>query len=86
MKKLNIVNPNASDLGDAFGFSLERKNFLAGKLDEMISVAKTGELRIVYLQDVLLYIQEYCLNEEELLWAAANHIAWLAKTGRLLTQ
>jgi len=85
MQKLNIVNPTATDLGDALGISLERLNEISDGLDSMVSKAKSGELRLVYAVDVYNHIRSLCNNDEEYTWAINNHMLWLARTGRLFT-
>ena len=85
MNKLNIANPTAVDLGEAFGIPLERLNEISAKLDEMVKKATSGELKLIYAVDIFNYIRSICNTDEEYTWAYHNHVMWLARTGRLFT-
>lgn len=82
--KINIVNPNSLDLGEAFGISLRRRDEIAKQLDKMADTASTEQMRYVYLWQIIKEIEGGCNTQEEFIWALLNHIQWLAKRGHLL--
>lgn len=83
LKKLNIPNPTALDMGEMFGIPQERRDIISKGMDEMVRQMQAGEVRMVYGSDVLKYIENLCQTTEELIWATSNHIAWMLRSGRM---
>lgn len=85
MKKLKFVNPKADNLTDAFDLDPERTAYLGRMLDEMmVHFSADGHLRLVYMAEVIDYMESRCDTEEERLWCIVNHIQWMAANGRLV--
>jgi hypothetical protein len=78
--KCKFKNPTAGDLGEALGLSQSSMDAISKGLDKMVKT-KSG---IVYMSEVVSYVEDLCNSQEELIWAFTNHIEWLALTGRLI--
>lgn len=78
--KCQFPKPTSGDLGDAMGIAPERMDEISDGLDVMVKKAKG----IVYMSDMVSFIEDLCDTQEELIWAFTNHIQWLAATGRLV--
>lgn len=85
MKKLHIPNPQAHDMGEMFGISLERRTAISIGMDAMVKMAGEGAPRMVHASDIILYIQDLCETQEEFVWAISNHISWMFRNGRMAT-
>lgn len=83
IKKLNIPNPEALDMGEMFGIPMERRIVISVGMDAMVKMMTTGETKMVYGSEVIRYIENLCETQEEFSWALCNHIAWMLRTGRM---
>lgn len=83
MEKIKFVNTSSVDFGDQLGIPQQRRLVLAGNLDLMVKAAKTGQLRLVSIADIIDQIENFCDNRTEFLWCYTNHMQWLYKTGRM---
>lgn len=79
--RLKVVDHTADDLGDTLGITQDRAGELAKALDDFCKPNK-GLFRIVYIIDIIQYMETICNTQEEFIWLINNHIAWLYKTGR----
>lgn len=84
MDRLKIIDKSAFDLGDQFGIPPDRREFLSTMLNVMVVTARTGDLRLFYVSDILNYIREKCSTEEEFTWCLMLHMHWMFRTGRMI--
>lgn len=76
-------NPTAMNLGEALGIPMNRQNELSKHLDDMVKkygVAPT----LVYVADIVGYMESVCKTPEEFLYCYTNHLTWHAKRGSLM--
>ena len=80
-KKLNIINPQAKDLGTALGIDRVRQAEIGCEIFWMV---KKFQGQCVRSCEVLNQIAGFCNSEEETLWAALLHSSQLARGGFIL--
>jgi len=83
MTKHTFQNPTALNLGEALGITMNRQNELIKHLDDMVK--RLGDApKIVYVADVVAFMESVCDTPEEFLYAYTNHLTWHAKRGSLM--
>lgn len=82
-QKYKFTNPTALNLGEALGIPMNRQTEISNSLDDMVN--KFGDsLTIVYVAEVVAFMESVCNTQEEFLYAYTNHITWHAKRGSLM--
>lgn len=85
MNKLKFVNPTALDLTSAFGITDERAEELGKQLDIMMKhFCPEGRVMVVYMSEVIWYMEDFVTTDEERIWCIVNHCQWAAKQGRMI--
>ncbi len=80
--ELNIPNPDAKDVPEAFGISPERQRELADKLNEMVGTWIPGNL--LRVQHILCDIAFFCEGPEEFAYCIVLHMGWWQRRGHQL--
>lgn len=82
--KLNIVDPQNTDLGLMLGVTKERQQQIAKMLDEMVALPK--EISLVYASSVIEYIEDRVDTREEFMYAFVNHMYYQLIKGHAIPQ
>lgn len=80
--ELNMPNPDAKDVPDAFGISAARQRELADKLNAMVNRWTPGNL--LRVQHILSDIAFFCNGPEEFAYCIVLHMGWWQRRGHEL--
>lgn len=81
VQQLEFVDTDSFDLGDLLGIEHSRRQEISLALDALFS---TGKVRVGNYAEMLKGIEAQCYTHEEFVWAYANHLHWLIRTGRFI--